>query len=154
MKGRYIMLRNDIIKKSKADRKAYELFVLLGGMYDAIMYEVNNNGTSLDAASVNDDNDTKYIKVIRNAFVTLNDIDFTFFSEVHSFIDFLDRTAIFDRQAYTGRETITHITNILDKMYVQFEWYKDVKGVQMSNEEIVELLGYDCNLNDFIEAAM
>jgi hypothetical protein len=148
------MLRRDIIKKSIVDRKAYELFVLLGGMYDTIMHEVNDNGASLDDASVNDDNDAKYIRVIRNALVTLNEIDFTFFSEVMDLIDFFDKTAVFERQSYTGNEAINHITSILDKMYVQFEWYKDIKGMEMSNEEIVELLSYDCNLDEFVQVAM
>ncbi len=143
------MLRNDIIKKSKADRKAYELFILLGGMYDAIMHEVNENSLSLDEETTNDSIDIKYMRVIRNALVTLNDVEFTFFSEVMNFIDLLDKTAGFERRPYTGNEVVKGITNILDKVCYQFSWYREVIGIPMSNEEIVELLSYDCDINEF-----
>ena len=140
------MLRNDIIRKSKTDRKAYELFVLLGGLYDSIDKE------NLNTAQVAEDNEVQVARVLRGTLITLNDVNFTFFHEIMVFIDFLDDTAVFSKRPYTDSEIVKCITNILDKMYVQFSWYKEVTGQPMTNEEIVELLNYDCDLEDFVEA--
>lgn len=138
------MLRNDIIKKSRIDRKAYEMFVILGSVYDSII-KVDN----LDLKTTNNEDDIAIARVIRNNLISLNEIDFDFFSEVMDLIAFLDRTAIFEREEYTANEIISYIKSILDKMYVQFDWYKEVKGVEMTQEEIVELLNYDCDFEAF-----
>lgn len=135
------MLRNDIIRSGKADRKSYEMFVLLGSIYDA-MVKVDD----LDSKVVNNDEDIAIATAIRNTLISLNEIEFDFFGDVMNLIDFLDRTAVFERQPYTGNEIIKCITNILDKMAVQFSWYHEVLGQPMTQEEIVELLAYDCDL--------
>lgn len=135
------MLRNDIIKSSKSDRKAYQLFVILGSIYDEIT-KVGN----LDAKVVNNDDDIVIATAIRNSLISLNDIDFNFFREVMDFIIFLDKTAVFEREEYTGNDIVTIISNILEKMKAQFSWFKDVAGQPMSQEEIKELLSYDCDL--------
>lgn len=140
------MLRNDIIRKSKTDRKAYELFVLLGGLYDSI------DKTNIDTVQIAENGEEKVARVLRGTLITLNDINFSFFHEIMCFIDFLDETSVFGRRPYSDSEIIKHITDILDKMYVQFSWYKEVTGQPMTNEEIIELLNYDCDLEDFVEA--
>lgn len=139
------MLRNDIIKKSKSDRKAYELYVLLGGIYDSI--DKTNN-----TVQVAEDNEIQVARVLRGTLITLNDVRFSFFHEIMTFIDFLDETAVFNRRPYTDSEIVKHITDILDKIYTQFSWCKEIAGQPMTNEEIIELLNYDCDLEDFVEA--
>ena len=139
------MLRNDIIKKSKADRKAYELYVLLGGIYDSID---KTNST----VQVAEDNEVQVARVLRGTLITLNDVSFSFFHEIMTFIDFLDETAVFNRRPYTDSEIVKHITDILDKIYTQFSWFNEIAGRPMTNDEIIELLNYDCDLEDFVEA--
>lgn len=140
------MLRNDIIKKSKSDRKAYELYVLLGGIFDSI------DNSDLNAVQVAEDNEVQVARVLRGTLITLNDINFTFFHEIMTFIDFLDETTVFGRRPYSDLEIVKHITDILNKIYVQFSWCKEIAGQPMTNEEIIELLNYDCDLEDFVEA--
>lgn len=143
-----VMLRQDIIKKSKADRKAYELFVLLGGMYDAVIKEE----TDLDEMTSADRGEDILMRVIRGSLITLNDVKFDFFHEIMTMIDFIDETSVFGNRNYRPREFVNLIEDILVKMDKQFSWFKDVKGVEMTNEEILELLDYDLELSDFVEA--
>lgn len=143
-----VMLRQDIIKKSKADRKAYELFVLLGGMYDAVIKEE----ADLDEMTSADKGEDIIMRVIRGSLITLNDVKFDFFHEIMTMIDFIDETSVFGNRNYRPREFVNLIEDILVKMDKQFSWFGEVKGVEMTNEEILELLGYDLELSDFVEA--
>ena len=143
-----VMLRQDIIKKSKADRKAYELFVLLGGMYDAVIKEE----TDLDEMTSADKGEDILMRVIRGSLITLNDVKFDFFHEIMMMIDFIDETSVFGNRNYRPREFVNLIEDILVKMDKQFSWFGEVKGVEMTNEEILELLDYDLELSDFVEA--
>lgn len=140
------MLYNNIIKKSKSDRKAYEIFVLLGVLYDSTKENVN-----LDAVQTTEDDEVQFMKVLRGTLISLNDIKFEFFSDIMKLIDFIDKTSIFG-ETYTARQFIDIIENILNKLYCQFDWCKDIAGIQMTNEEILELLDYDCDIEDFKEA--
>ena len=142
-----VMLRQDIIK-SKADRKAYELFVLLGGMYDAVIKEE----TDLDEMTSADKGEDILMRVIRGSLITLNDVKFDFFHEIMMMIDFIDETSVFGNRNYRPREFVNLIEDILVKMDKQFSWFGEVKGVEMTNEEILELLNYDLELTDFVEA--
>ena len=141
-----VMLRQDIIKKSKADRKAYELFVLLGGMYDAVIKEE----TDLDEMTSADKGEDILMRVIRGSLITLNDVKFDFFHEIMMMIDFIDETSVFGNRNYRPREFVNLIEDILVKMDKQFSWFGEVKGVEMTNEEILELLDYDLELSDFV----
>ena len=143
-----VMLRQDIIKKSKADRKAYELFVLLGGMYDAVIKEE----ADLDEMTSADRGEDILMRVIRGSLITLNDVKFDFFHEIMTMIDFIDETSVFGNRNYKPREFVNLIEDILVKMDKQFNWFREVKGVEMTNEEILELLDYDLELSDFVEA--
>lgn len=143
-----VMLRQDIIKRSKADRKAYELFALIGGMYDAIVKEE----VDLDETTTADENEDVIMRVIRGSLITLNDVKFTFFHEIMMMIDFIDETSVFGNRSYRPREFVNLIEDILVKMDKQFDWFGQVKGVEMTAEEILELLDYDLELSDFVEA--
>lgn len=149
-----IMLRNDIITRSKTDRKAYELFVLLGLLFDGIKEHVSNptNDTTLDSLLTNNDDDVRYATSVRNNLISLNEIKFDFFNEVMDFIGFIDKTAVFEREEYCVRDLIHNITAILDKMAGQFSWYKEVMGQPMSHKEVVDLLAYDCDLEDLVRS--
>lgn len=116
------MLRTDIIRKSKTDRKAYELYVLLGGIYDSI------DKTNLNTVEVAKDDEVQVARVLRGTLITLNDTKFDFFHEIMVLIDFIDEIAVFNRKPYTYSEIVKHVTNILDKVYLQFSWCKEIAG--------------------------